>query len=124
MDDLDKKIRDALNPENAALIGDPNEGLRHDQMVLSVFKGRYMLINIGGVLISLVFLGIAVWCAIRFFAASETKELLAFSSGFLICMMAASMMKIWFWMEMQRIMVTREVKRVELLLARQMQREA
>jgi hypothetical protein len=32
------------------------------------------------------------------------------------------MLKMWFWMEMQRIAVTREVKRVELLTAKLLER--
>jgi hypothetical protein len=123
MDELDTKIRKALSSENAELIGDPNEGLRHDQMVISVFKSRNFLINIGVVLISLAFMGVAIWCAVRFFGTDDMKELITFASGFLACMMAVSMMKIWFWMEMQRIMVTREIKRVELLLATLMRQD-
>ncbi len=37
--------------------------------------------------------------------------------GFVFCMGAISMMKIWYWMEMQRIGVTREIKRLELQVA-------
>jgi hypothetical protein len=37
-------------------------------------------------------------------------------------MLAVAMLKMWFWMEMQRIAVTREVKRVELLTAKLLER--
>ncbi|MEE8169622.1 MAG: DUF6768 family protein [Phycisphaerae bacterium] len=33
-------------------------------------------------------------------------------------MSAVAMLKIWYWMEMQRIVVMREIKRVELQIAR------
>ncbi len=123
MDDLDKNIRKALNSENAKLIGDPNDGHRLDQLVLSVFKGNNRFVSAIAMIMTFVFMGISVWCFVRFFGSEETKDLIAFASGFLVCMMAVSMMKIWFWMEMQRVMVTREIKRVELLLARLMQDE-
>ncbi|MDF1809870.1 MAG: hypothetical protein P1U42_09270 [Phycisphaerales bacterium] len=121
MDDLDSKIRKALNNSDAAMIGDPNDGLRLDQQVLGVFKGGNPFMNTIAMTFSFVFLGIAIYCAVRFFDTNVTKELLAWGFGFCVSFMAVSMFKIWFWMEMQRIAVTREVKRVELLSARLLQ---
>ncbi|MBL4591977.1 MAG: hypothetical protein JKY96_08465, partial [Phycisphaerales bacterium] len=105
MDDLDTKIRNALNSENTKLLGDPNDGHRLDQLVLSVFKSNNRFITALMMVMTFVFLGIAIWCVVQFFGTDNTKELIAFASGFLTCMMALSMMKIWFWMEMQRHMM-------------------
>ena len=44
--------------------------------------------------------------------------LLVWGGGFMFCMMAVSMLKLWFWMEMQTNSVLREVKRVELQVSR------
>lgn len=121
MNDLDDKIRNALNPNDAEMIGSPDDGLRLDQMVLSVFKTRNRAATVLAMLFTFVFMGIAIWCVVRFFETDITKELLAWGFGFLVCTLAVSMLKLWFWMEMQRIAITREVKRVELLTARLLQ---
>lgn len=121
MNDLDKKIRNALNNSDAAMIGDPNDGLRLDQQVLNVFKTGNTFMNVIAMTFSFVFLGLAIYCAVRFFDTDVTKELIAWGTGFSVCILAVSMFKIWFWMEMHRIVVTREVKRVELLTARLLQ---
>ena len=120
-DSLDDKIRNALNPSDAEMIGKPNDGLRLDQLLISTFQSRNSYITIMMMLVSLVFFGVSIWCAIRFFGAQDTKELLTWWFGFIIAIFAVSFMKIWFWLEMQRIAITREVKKVELLTARLLQ---
>ena len=118
MNELDEQIRKALSNEDAALIGDPNDGLRLDQQVLSVIQSGNTFMNSIVIIFSLVFFGLSVYCVVRFFGTDITKELLTWGFAFGLCTLAMSMLKIWFWMEMQRLAVTREVKRVELLTAR------
>jgi len=122
MDNLDKQIRDALNPEDRKLVGNPEDGMRVDQLMLATFKTRNKFITVIAFVYSFAFMGLAVWCAFRFFDATETKHLLAWGFAFSFCMLAVAMLKMWFWMEMQRIAVTREVKRVELLTATLLER--
>lgn len=117
MDNLDEKIRSALSTNDAKDLGDPNDGLRLDRMVLSTLRESNRFTTVVAFVFTFVMLGVAVFCAIRFFAGEGTKELIGWAAGFLVCMIAVSMVKLWFWMEMQRVAVTREVKRVELLVA-------
>jgi len=121
MNDLDDKIRKALSNEDAAMIGNPNDGLRLDHQVIAVFKGGNLFMNMIAIVFTFVFMGIGIYCVVRFFDTDVTKELLTWGFGFSMCMIAVSMLKLWFWMEMHRIAVTREVKRVELLTARLLQ---
>lgn len=118
MKTIDDQIRNALSNEDAEMIGGPNDGLRLDQLLISTFQSRNRFITIMIMLVSFVFLGLSIWCAVRFFGAEDTKELLTWGFGFIIGIFAVSFMKIWFWLEMQRIAITREVKKVELLTAR------
>lgn len=124
MKTIDDQIRNALSNEDAEMIGGPNDGLRLDQLLISTFQSRNRFITIMMMLVSFVFLGLSIWCAVRFFGAEDTKELLTWGFGFIIGIFAVSFMKIWFWLEMQRIAITREVKKVELLAARLLQEMA
>ena len=124
MKTIDDQIRNALSNEDAEMIGGPNDGLRLDQLLISTFQSRNRFITIMIMLVSFVFLGLSIWCAVRFFGAEDTKELLTWGFGFIIGIFAVSFMKIWFWLEMQRIAITREVKKVELLAARLLQEMA
>ena len=122
MDNLDKQIRDALSPTDRELIGEPEEGLRADQLMLATFRTRNRFFTTLAFIDTFAFFGLAVFCAVRFFQATEIKHLLAWGLGFIASMLAVAMLKMWFWMEMQRIAVTREVKRVELLTAKLLER--
>lgn len=121
MNNLDEHIRNALSPDDATMIGDPDDGLRIDQLMLSTLKTRNWFITGVAFVYTFVFLGLAIWCAVRFFGTDVTKEQLAWGFGFTVCTLGVSMLKMWFWMEMQRIAITREVKKVELLTARMLQ---
>jgi hypothetical protein len=59
-----------------------------------------------------------VFAAVEFGRAASTQEMIAWATGFLICGLATTMLKVWYWMELNRNTILREVKRVELQLAR------
>ncbi len=121
MKNLDDQIRQSLSSTDAQLLGAPEDGQRFDQLLISTFHTRNKFITMIAFIYSFAFFGLAVWCGFRFFGAEETKSLLAWGFGFMTCIFAMSMLKMWFWLEMQRISITREVKRVELLSARLLQ---
>ena len=121
MNELDDQIRAALNSDENKLIGKPEDGLRIDQLMRATLQTRNKFITILAFIYTLAFLALAVWSAFRFFDSTETKHLLAYGFAFSACMLAVAMLKMWFWMEMQRIAVTREIKRVELLTAKLLQ---
>lgn len=121
MNNLDDQIRNALSNEDAAMIGGPDDGLRIDQLVFSTIRSRNWLVTGMMIVVSIIVMVLSIWCIIQFFHSQDTKELLAYGFGFLLGMFMISFMKVWFWMEMQRIAITREVKKVELLSARLLQ---
>ncbi len=121
MKDLDKQIQQALTREDAEMIGDHEDGLRVNQLMLATFKARNRYFSIIGFIYSFVFLGIGIWCVYHFYHASEIKELLAWGLSAVVSFFALGMIKVWFWVEMQRIAISRQVKRVELLSARLLQ---
>jgi hypothetical protein len=54
---------------------------------------------------------------VQFFAAEATRELIMWAVVFGFSMMAIMALKLWFWAEIQKNAVLREVKRVELQVA-------
>jgi len=61
-----------------------------------------------------VITGFAVW---RLLHATEVREMLGWSLLATFLMLSLSLVKLWFWLEMQRNAVVREVKRLELQIA-------
>ena len=72
MNDLDDQIRKALNPSDAEMIGAPNDGLRIDQLVISTLKSRNSFVSVMMIIVSLIAMGLSIWCAFRFFDSTET----------------------------------------------------
>lgn len=60
----------------------------------------------------------AVACAIGLFGADTTRGQILYATGFLWAMSAVGLIKTWFWMQIQRNRVLREVKRLELQVSR------
>jgi Family of unknown function (DUF6768) len=117
MNELDDKIRAALAAEAAEFSPRAVEPPLLEQ-VIDTFRGRSRW------LVTLVFVMITVWTvaavvtAYEFFQADGERAMLAWAAGFGVSIVAIAMLKIWYWMELAKFAVLREVKRVELRIVR------
>ncbi len=113
---IDKLIRAALNEEELEAYEDLGEQGIVD-MAFGAFSGRNKVLSILMMFIAAVFFVLAVYSAVQFFTVEATKDLIMWASGFFFFMMGTAVMKIWWWMEMEKNATVREIKRVELQLA-------
>lgn len=118
MNDLDRKIREALREEDAELFAEVGEEPSLFEMLLETCRGRRRWLAILAAVYTLVFLVLAILSGVRFFGAESTRDLLMWAVACLLCMSAVSMLKLWYFMEMNKNAVTREIKRLELQIAR------
>ncbi len=114
--EVDRLIRAALEAEGIEgleLVAEPSL----PEMVTELFSGR--LRWIGGVfmVMILVFFIVTVWCGLRFLNATEVPNMIRWGAGFFFGLAAVLGGKIWYWMEIERLTMTREIKRVELMVA-------
>ena len=120
MNTFDDDIRSAMQSrdgtEDAALRSAGDEGMI--QQVAATFHGRMRRWILVTWIASLFWVGVAVWAAIAFFRTQESRDLIMYACIFLFAGMATAMLKMWYLMEMNRNTHTREIKRVELQLAR------
>ena len=118
--ELDKKIREALSAQDAELFEEygGEQGLL--EMVGDTFRGRRRWLAVLAIVYSIVFFILAIVTAVLFFKTDpdSTRDLIMWAMGFLFCNIAVAMLKMWYFMEMNKNAVTREVKRVELQIAR------
>lgn len=117
MNELDRKIREALAADEAEMLGPLGEPPLSEQ-VLETFRGRERWLMV------LTFIAISVYAVftivsiIFFFRAESVREMIAWAGGFGLGLTAVTSGKIWYWMQLHRNAVLREVKRVELQIAR------
>jgi hypothetical protein len=117
MNELDQKIREAMPPNEAALLGPPGD-LPLMQQVGETFRGRTGWVSVLVVVGSAACVVLAVVSAVYFFRAEGVKEMIAWAGGFGLGLIGASFGRLWFWILLDRNAVLREVKRLQLQVAR------
>jgi uncharacterized membrane protein YciS (DUF1049 family) len=117
MKDIDDKIREALRKEDSELWEHYREEPAIYEIVMETFRGRFRWLNVLAFTGSIIILGLLCLLAYLFFHAESTQAMIAYATGFVWGVIWIAMLKIWFWLEMNKNSVTREVKRLELQLA-------
>lgn len=114
--DVDDLIREALRAEDVADLEQLREPGMPD-MAIGVFRGRLRWYGVLFLVIVLVFAVLAAYCGVRFLAAQDVLAAVRWAVEFFVCLIVVLSGKVWYWMQMERYAMTREIKRVELLVA-------
>lgn len=114
--DIDEKLRAALGAAEEELVSELEE-LSMPEAVCDSLKGPS-----GGLVMLtfcslLVFLAGAIWTAVGLVRAEAPREMILWASGLMYCLIIILGMKIWYWMELGKNALKRELKRVELQVA-------
>jgi hypothetical protein len=117
--DVDALLREALRAEDLDEFNRLAEpGLQ--EMAVDLFRGRLRAYVVMFLLMMLACTVLAVYCGIRFLGTSDVPEMLRWGAGFFVGLFVALNTKNWYWMQMERLAMTREIKRVEWLVAQVM----
>ena len=117
MKNIDEQIRAALKEEEAEVLSKFESDESLTRMLVSLYQGQRSWINASATVVTFVIFGLQIWCGFEFFVAETIREMIGWATGFLALFLWVVMMKIWFWLELLRNSVTREVKRLELQVA-------
>ena len=85
---------------------------------MGTFRGGWGALNILAAIFTFGMFGVFVYCAWQMYNAPEVRDVVMWSVGAVIAMLGVAMLKMYFWMEMNKNVVLREVKRLELQMAR------
>jgi hypothetical protein len=117
MNDLDVKIREALEKEDAALLehygGEPSL----QELMIDTFRGRQRWLVALAFGFTIVALALLVLCGYQFFHAESVRAMLAWATGFVWALIFIAMSKVWYWGELNKNALLREIKRLELQTA-------
>jgi hypothetical protein len=112
-DDIDNLILEALLQEDVQPLDD-QEGQSMAEMLTGVFRGRHRLLAIGGAVVNLALFVFALFCGVKVLGAEELRPLVLWGFAMLLAFGAITAIKIWYWLEMNRLALTREIKRLQL----------
>ena len=115
---IDERIRKELEDQGSAVDELTVEEKSLFGMLFRVFTGGLARWATFAMVLTMVIFGLTVWCGYEFFTAAALDDRVFWGVRALVGFHAVSMFKLWFFMEMNRHSITREVKRVEIALAR------
>jgi hypothetical protein len=118
MTGIDEAIRRALSEEDARLLERFGADLPLPQQVQDSFRGHLGWLNALSWAIGFVVFGVGLYCGWRFLQTDDTAAMLRWGMGLTLCALAIMLIKLFAWMELEKNAVVREVKRLELQVAR------
>ena len=118
MNDLDQAIRESLSSEDTELFDRLGADQALHRQVLATFEGQLRWFNTAGWIAGLVLFGVASVSAWRFVQAEELGDMLRWGGASALAFAGLGLVKVWFWLELQKNAVVRELKRLELQVAR------
>jgi threonine/homoserine/homoserine lactone efflux protein len=116
MEDIDKLIKETLTQEEAKFYDELDEQ-NVLEMLGGLFKGKNSWIMYVMNFMTLVFFVGFIICIVKFFDTENTNELIMWSVGGIIALLAVSMLKIFAWLQMDKNALLREMKRLELQIS-------
>ncbi len=117
MDVLDNKIRETLSEQDRILMDQFGEQGIFGQLG-GLFKGKLAWLSMVTFVAGIVMFSIGVYAAWQFATVGEVVSMLKWGGIAWFGMMAMIMIKLWSWMRMETNRTLREIKRLELQIAR------
>lgn len=117
MNDIDQAIRQSLSAEDTELFDRLGADQAFHRQVLATFKGRLRWFNAAGWILGVGLFGVASVLAWRFVQAEDLGDMLRWGAASALAFAGVALVKVWFWLELQKNAVVREVKRLEVQVA-------
>jgi len=114
MSDIDEKILAAIKTESRQSMDEYSKELGPIRLVIESFKGAFRWMAVLSVVLILVFVGIGVYCAFNFYHATDLAIKFNWFGGALLAFIIVTVLRLWFFMELNRLSIRREIKRLEL----------
>ncbi|OGT69974.1 MAG: hypothetical protein A3H44_14695 [Gammaproteobacteria bacterium RIFCSPLOWO2_02_FULL_57_10] len=116
MSDLNKKILDAMrNSKDELVATDDDTGLF--KLIGLSFKGPLRFTVMFVMLLVVVFVGLALYCAWQMLGTSDVGAKVDWAAGLVVSFIIVGLLRLWYFLELNRLSIVREVKRVELQVA-------
>jgi len=115
---IDDQLRDALNAEDRALLDKLGSEPGILELWRETYRGKLFLLNVFATIVSFAMFAVQIWMLVKLLTTDDPVLSVRYAVGFLFCAMGVGMLKMWFWLRMNHLAAIREIKRIELLLAR------
>jgi hypothetical protein len=117
MGDIDRKILEAIKAETDVTMKSYERELGLFGLMVESFKGTFGWMVVGAIAMQVLLAAAFIYCAVRLYGADAAGAKLDWLAPGLAAFIAFGLLRIWFFMEINRLSLAREIKRVELQLA-------
>lgn len=117
MNDIDRAIKQSLSAEDAVLFDRLGADDAFHRQVLATFEGELRWINMAGWIAGFALFAVGSLLAWRFVEAQDLGEMLRWGAGAALAFAGLALVKVWFWLEIQKNAMVREMKRLEVQVA-------
>jgi hypothetical protein len=117
MDELDRRIAEALSAEDRELLGRFGDQGMFAQWV-GVYQGPIRWTATCATVLTFLLVIAGVYCGWRLFGTTELIDAVRWGTGVIVLVVAVGFLKMWFWLRMESNRMLREIKRIELQIAR------
>lgn len=117
MSQLDQALRRALSSDDLKLLDELSREESLFTQALKAFQDQHRIIGVIGWVGGFVLFGAAVYCTWRFVGAEDLRVMILWGAAAALAVSGLGMVKLWFWLEIQKNGILREVKRLELQVA-------
>jgi len=118
MRDIDRMIDEAISEEEGELLRQIGEEPGFFKQAFGIFGGRTGWVNVVLTAVQTVFFLAGVWAAWMFFLAADPATQLSYGLPAMVLLIMALMLKMMVWQTLQTNRLLREMKLVQLQLAR------
>ncbi len=117
MKDIDDKILAALQAETEQSLQEYEEELGLFGLVGESFRGAMKWVVMAAFALIFIFIGLVIYCGINFYHATDIALKLNWFAAGMAAFIIVAILRLWFFMELNRLSIRREIKRVELQLS-------
>jgi hypothetical protein len=117
MNEFDRAIRQSLSAEDAELFDRLGADQALHRQVLATFEGQFRWFNAAGWIAGFALFAVGSALAWRFMQAEDIGEMLRWGGASALAFAGLALVKVWFWLELQKNAIVREVKRLEVQVA-------
>ncbi|ABI64875.1 MAG: hypothetical protein ACJAU5_000866 [Maricaulis maris] len=123
-EDLDRLILEALDADDRAVLGDLAEEPGYFAQAFGLFRGKLAWVMWIAYVVNIIGAGLAIWAAWKMFQTTDPVMTIRWGVGVVVAVNVGLFMKGGLGLQMQNNRILRELKRVELQLARGQARES
>lgn len=117
MTKVDEAIRRALSADDLRAYQSLGREQSVIEQAMAAFQNQSRLLAVAGWAGGFLLFGAAAFATWRFLHVPEIREMLMWGAGATLALAGLGLVKVWFWLEMQKNAVLRELKRLELQVA-------